>query len=48
MPTMTLDEITRLSPQERIALIARLWDSLADAWAARAHCAATVGSIENG
>lgn len=30
MPTMTLDDITRLSPQERIALIAQLWDSLAE------------------
>ena len=25
---LTLDEITRLSPDERLALIAQLWDSL--------------------
>jgi putative addiction module component (TIGR02574 family) len=28
MPTLTLDEISRLSPQERLTLIAELWDSL--------------------
>jgi uncharacterized membrane protein AbrB (regulator of aidB expression) len=27
---LTLDEITRLSPDERLALIAQLWDSLDD------------------
>jgi hypothetical protein len=26
----TLDEITRLSPDERLALISHLWDSLED------------------
>ncbi|MEQ1946022.1 MAG: addiction module protein [Bryobacteraceae bacterium] len=28
MPLLTSDEITRLTPEERIALIAQLWDSL--------------------
>jgi putative addiction module component (TIGR02574 family) len=28
---LTADEITRLSPDERLALIAQLWDSLDDA-----------------
>jgi putative addiction module component (TIGR02574 family) len=27
---LTRDEITRLSPEERLALIAQLWDSLED------------------
>jgi len=27
---LTRDEITRLSPDERLALIAQLWDSLED------------------
>jgi putative addiction module component (TIGR02574 family) len=27
---LTQDEITRLSPKERLELIAQLWDSLAD------------------
>lgn len=30
MATLTHDEITRLSPQERLALIGELWDSLTD------------------
>jgi putative addiction module component (TIGR02574 family) len=28
MPTLTHDEITRLSPEERLILIGALWDSL--------------------
>ena len=28
MPTLTHDEITRLSPEERLSLIGELWDSL--------------------
>jgi putative addiction module component (TIGR02574 family) len=28
MPTLTHDEITRLSPEERLMLIGELWDSL--------------------
>jgi putative addiction module component (TIGR02574 family) len=28
MPTITRDEITRLSPKERLTLIGELWDSL--------------------
>ena len=28
MPTITRDEITRLSPEERLTLIGELWDSL--------------------
>ena len=28
MPTLTHDEITRLSPEERLTLIGELWDSL--------------------
>jgi putative addiction module component (TIGR02574 family) len=28
MRTLTLDEITRLSPKERLTLIGELWDSL--------------------
>jgi putative addiction module component (TIGR02574 family) len=28
MPTITHDEITRLSPEERLTLIGELWDSL--------------------
>lgn len=31
MPTLTRDEITRLSPPERLALIGDLWDSITDA-----------------
>lgn len=31
MESLTRDEIVRLSPTERIALIAQLWDSLDDA-----------------
>ena len=31
MTTLTRDEITRLTPQERLALIGDLWDSMADA-----------------
>jgi putative addiction module component (TIGR02574 family) len=31
MQTLTPDEIARLSPQERLALIGQLWDSLHDA-----------------
>jgi putative addiction module component (TIGR02574 family) len=31
MPTLTRDEIARLSPPERLALIADLWDSISDA-----------------
>ena len=31
MPTLTHDEITRLTPPERLALIGDLWDSLNDA-----------------
>lgn len=31
MPTLTRDEITKLSPPERLALIGDLWDSIADA-----------------
>jgi putative addiction module component (TIGR02574 family) len=31
MPTLTHDEITRLTPPERLALIGDLWDSLTDA-----------------
>lgn len=30
MPTLTHDEITRLSPPERLSLIGDLWDSIAD------------------
>jgi len=30
MELLTADEIVRLSPSERIALIAQLWDSLED------------------
>jgi putative addiction module component (TIGR02574 family) len=30
MATLTHDEITRLSPEERLALIGDLWDSLTD------------------
>jgi putative addiction module component (TIGR02574 family) len=30
MPTLTPDEIKRLSPPERLALISDLWDSLDD------------------
>jgi putative addiction module component (TIGR02574 family) len=30
MEVLTSDEIVRLSPPERIALIAQLWDSLGD------------------
>jgi len=28
MPTLTHEEITRLSPEERLTLIGELWDSL--------------------
>lgn len=31
MSTLTLEEISRLSPPERLALIGDLWDSLSDA-----------------
>jgi len=31
MPTLTRDEITKLSPPERLALIGDLWDSITDA-----------------
>jgi putative addiction module component (TIGR02574 family) len=31
MPTLTRDEITKLSPPERLALIGDLWDSIPDA-----------------
>ena len=31
MPILTYDEITRLSPLERLALIGDLWDSINDA-----------------
>jgi putative addiction module component (TIGR02574 family) len=31
MSTLTLEEIARLSPPERLALIGDLWDSLSDA-----------------
>ena len=31
MTTLTRDEITRLSPPERLALIGDLWDSMTDA-----------------
>lgn len=31
MPTLTRDEITRLTPPERLALIGDLWDSMTDA-----------------
>jgi putative addiction module component (TIGR02574 family) len=31
MQTLTPDEITRLRPEERLALIGQLWDSLEDA-----------------
>lgn len=31
MPTLTRDEITKLSPSERLTLIGDLWDSIADA-----------------
>ena len=31
MSTLSLEEITRLSPSERLALISALWDSLSDA-----------------
>lgn len=31
MQTLTRNEITRLSPEERLALIGQLWDSLHDA-----------------
>lgn len=31
MPTLTRDEIIKLSPPERLALIGDLWDSIADA-----------------
>ncbi len=31
MTTLTRDEITRLSPPERLALIGELWDSMTDA-----------------
>ena len=30
MPTLTRNEIVRLSPEERLALIGQLWDSLRD------------------
>ena len=30
MTTLTRDEITRLSPPERLALISDLWDSMTD------------------
>jgi len=30
MQTLTQDEIARLSPEERLALISQLWDSLED------------------
>jgi putative addiction module component (TIGR02574 family) len=30
MPTLTPDQITRLSPTERLALIGELWDSMRD------------------
>jgi len=30
MQTLTQDEITRLSPEERLVLIGQLWDSLHD------------------
>jgi putative addiction module component (TIGR02574 family) len=30
MQTLTPNEITRLSPEERLALISQLWDSLHD------------------
>ena len=31
MPTLTHDDIARLSPPERLMLIGELWDSIADA-----------------
>jgi putative addiction module component (TIGR02574 family) len=31
MPVLTRDEITRLHPAERLALIGELWDSINDA-----------------
>ena len=31
MSTLTRDEISRLSPPERLALIGELWDSITDA-----------------
>jgi putative addiction module component (TIGR02574 family) len=31
MPTLTPDQITRLSPPERLTLIGDLWDSMDDA-----------------
>ena len=31
MPTLTRDDIMRLTPPERLALIGDLWDSLSDA-----------------
>ncbi len=31
MPTLTHEEITRLSPPERLSLIGDLWDSITDA-----------------
>jgi putative addiction module component (TIGR02574 family) len=31
MPALTPDQITRLSPPERLALIGDLWDSMGDA-----------------
>jgi len=31
MQPLSADEISRLSPEERLALIGQLWDSLADA-----------------
>lgn len=30
MPALTFDQITRLSPPERLALIGALWDSMGD------------------
>jgi putative addiction module component (TIGR02574 family) len=31
MPTLTREEISRLTPPERLALIGDLWDSMSDA-----------------
>ena len=31
MPTLTREEISRLTPPERLALIGELWDSMTDA-----------------
>lgn len=37
MPTLTRDEIIKLSPPERLALMGDLWDSMADAFTAAAR-----------